>query len=105
LKAREAEIVALENTIKESEREASFRALSSGTEAKVVNGDESKVNGVEIQVNGNANPRDSLSPETMKDFAQIRKSLQLAPANGDGIDLSLNRLDELMRCVGRFGLA
>lgn len=104
MKAREAEITALENTIKESEREASFRALSSG----VVNGDEVKINGDHHVngINGDVNPRDSLSPETMKDFAQIRKSLELVPTKDTGVDLSLNRLDELMRYVvlGWFGV-
>jgi hypothetical protein len=89
LKAREAEIVALENTIKENEREASFRALSSGAEIKV--------NGTHL--NGDFNPRDSLSPETMRDFAEIRKSLEVLPTNGESVDSSLNRLDELMRYV------
>ncbi|KAG9128525.1 hypothetical protein FRC07_005892 [Ceratobasidium sp. 392] len=83
LKAREAEIVALENTIKESEREASFRALSAQS--------------------GRRESRESqLSPETMRDFADIRKSLELVP-RGDtaDVDLSLNRLDELMRSMAQ----
>ncbi|KAJ1309167.1 hypothetical protein OPQ81_004838 [Rhizoctonia solani] len=92
LKAREAEIVALENTIKENEREASFRALSSGAELKV-NG-----NG---HVNGDFNPRDSLSPETMRDFAEIRKSLEVLPAKDEGVGSSLTRLDELMRSMAK----
>ncbi|KAF8760056.1 Microtubule binding [Rhizoctonia solani] len=91
LKAREAEIVALENTIKENEREASFRALSSGTEIKI--------NG--MHTNGDFNPRDSLSPETMRDFAEIRKSLEVLPTNGENADASLNRLDELMRSMAK----
>ncbi|CEL63802.1 Kinesin-like protein KIF21A OS=Mus musculus GN=Kif21a PE=1 SV=2 [Rhizoctonia solani AG-1 IB] len=91
LKAREAEIVALENTIKENEREASFRALSSGAEIKV--------NGTHL--NGDFNPRDSLSPETMRDFAEIRKSLEVLPTNGESVDSSLNRLDELMRSMAK----
>ncbi|CAE6447398.1 unnamed protein product [Rhizoctonia solani] len=93
LRTREAEIVALENTIKDNEREASFRALSSGTEAKV--------NGTYAHVNGDFNPRDSLSPETMRDFAEIRKSLRVLPAKDDGVDASLNRLDELMRSMAK----
>lgn len=105
MKAREAEIVALENTIKENEREASFRALSSGADAKLANGDEINLNGLFPHINGDFNPRESLSPETMKNFAQIRKSLELAPGRGMSVDLSLSRLDELMRCVGWFWLA
>lgn len=77
--------MALENTIKESEREASFKALSAATNARS-----------SVEVNG-ADSR--LSPETIKDFADIRKSLELVPRNDMTVDMSLNRLDELMRYV------
>ncbi|CUA67773.1 hypothetical protein RSOLAG22IIIB_03200 [Rhizoctonia solani] len=93
LKTREAEIVALENTIKDNEREASFRALSSGTEVKP--------NGTDAYVNGDYNPRDSLSPETMRNFAEIRKSLQVLPGKDEGVGASLGRLDELMRSMAK----
>lgn len=79
--------MALENTIKESEREASFKALSAATNAT------SKSS---MEVNG-ADSR--LSPETIKDFADIRKSLELVPRDDTAVDLSLNRLDELMRYI------
>ncbi|KAG8745599.1 hypothetical protein FRC10_007490 [Ceratobasidium sp. 414] len=84
LKAREAEIVALENTIKESEREASFRALSARD-----------------SMDGR-NRGGRLSAETIKDFAEIRKSLELVPrGDADDLDLSLSRLDELMRSMAQ----
>jgi hypothetical protein len=90
LKTREAEIVALENTIKESEREASFRALSATTTGR--DGAETKDGA------GTRGDRESrLSPETIKDFAEIRKSLELVPRNDMAVGMSLNRLDELMR--------
>lgn len=92
MKAREAEIVALENTIKESEREASFKALSAAANVRDV------TKGDGIETNGDSTHRESrLSPETIKDFADIRKSLELVPRNDTAVDLSLSRLDELMR--------
>jgi hypothetical protein len=87
LKTREAEIVALETTIKESERDASFRALSAATTGRA-----------EVKDADTKGDRESrLSPETIKEFADIRKSLELVPRNEMAVDLSLNRLDELMR--------
>ncbi|QRV88006.1 kinesin motor domain protein [Ceratobasidium sp. AG-Ba] len=91
LKTREAEIVALENTIKESEREASFRALSEGVGKNR-----------DSLVYNPKNRESQLSPEMIKDFAEIRKSLELMPReNHQEADLSLSRLDELMRSMAQ----
>ena len=86
IKEREAEITVLETTLKEK----------NDVPVILQNGTEVKQNGV--HANGDATIH--LSPKTMSQFSQIRKSLDLHFVNqytDSDVDESLERLNELMR--------
>lgn len=91
LKERETEITSLETTLKEQEGRgrSGNRTPSSASPGTPINGD----------------PALHLSPKTMSQFQALRRSLDLSLyQSGNGAvpenDESLDRLNELMRCVG-----
>lgn len=88
IKEREAEISALEATVREKNRAEANGTLTQSSQSKRDNS----------QANGDALIH--LSPKTMTHFSEIRKSLDLHHANHytvSDVDESLQRLNELMR--------
>lgn len=91
LKERETEITALEETVKEQQARG-----RSGTRTPSSVPSEAPLNG---------DPALHLSPKTMSQFQALRRSLDLSlyQSGNDSVpenDESLDRLNELMRCVG-----
>ena len=89
IKEREAEITVLETTLKEK---SDMPPTPPSTDAQ----EES------VHMNGNGDAALYLSPKTMSQFSEIRKSLDLHQVNlytDSDVDESLERLNELMRFV------
>lgn len=86
LKEREAEITALEQSLKESSRRPSLTETPLTSQAASVNGD------------ATTSPSMSLSPKTINQFEELRHSID--PSDNGSVsdaDESLDRLNELMR--------
>lgn len=105
LKEREAEITALETSLRESEaRERNgTRTPSESAPATPVNGVEPSVhvngNG-DVTPNGETDAMFHLSPKTRSQFQALRRSLDLSHSQHAPVpdhDESLDRLNELMR--------
>ena len=107
LKEREAEITALEGTLRERERAPVPHIETNGAtvNGNLPNGNLPHVNG---HANGFAAPHEDaaalmhLSPKTRSQFQELRRSLDMPPTSsddGDDIGESLDRLNELMRYI------
>ncbi|KAI0078121.1 kinesin-domain-containing protein [Panus rudis PR-1116 ss-1] len=104
LKEREAEITALETSLRESE-DRGRKAERSPSPPTAVNGDSSvTANG---HVNGDAEDGEALmhlSPKTRSQFRELRRSMDLSlnkPNAPTDHDASLERLNELMRSMAQ----
>ncbi|KAK7040891.1 hypothetical protein VNI00_009487 [Paramarasmius palmivorus] len=116
LKEREAEISSLEQSLRESKGEATASSVSAATSATDATPTETTVTTPDVEhtpavkENGHALPEVFLSPQTMHQFDNIRRSMELnghSEPSTDGMapesmtDEGLDRLNELMLAMAQ----